>query len=186
MKLRAARAHARRNSAAYCAGSSPSSRRNTPSGNCTLRTAAVVLSLVVAASANSALARTPQVTTWTCQTQSVVVAPEAASSKGAFRMTTTLSDTLDSGSFSIADPDASHTASFAARHLCRASCELLVAKYPALELWLPSKQAPTAMPTGQPLTVAVLDTATGKLRASTIIDNAIAALEQGTCERLAP
>jgi hypothetical protein len=125
-----------------------------------------------------------------CQTQSVVVAPEAASSKGEIRIRLegkVASGTALIGSWSALEVGASHAASFIGRHKgeCVAGCELALDKGSSLQLWAPKRAAPTSLAAGAPLTIAVIDAETLKLRASTFIDNAIAALEQGTCERAA-
>lgn len=121
---------------------------------------------------------------WTCETHAVVVAPEAASSKGMFKLRTTATSG-DGGTWTLLERAPSHTGSFTARH---GDCEKGECAYSAavnatrLELWAPRKVAPASLPKGEPLTVATLDLTTGKLRASSFIDNAIAALEQGTCK----
>jgi hypothetical protein len=125
---------------------------------------------------------------WSCQTQSVTVAPTAATTNGTFRLRI-VGQALAATRWTILDVDPQHTASFAApQSACRTDCE--ATREPqtptVVTLWSPKRSAPASLPAGEALTVATVDTATGKLRASTIIDNAIAALEQGTCERLAP
>lgn len=126
----------------------------------------------------------PPPVVWVCETHAVVVAPEAASSKGKFKLRTT-AETPEAGSWAVFDRDAIHSGSFAARH---GDCEsggcayTLAANATRYELWAPRKVAPALLPKGDPLTVATLDLTTGRLRASSFIDNAIAALEQGTCK----
>ena len=132
-----------------------------------------------------------------CETQSTVVAPEAASTKGALRVRLEVKDETvpdvtkpdpakpdRTGTWSVVDLAASHTASFAARlkDACAPGCPLYLAKGGvAPELWAPKRAALGTLAPGEPLTVAAIDAMTLKLRASTFIDKDIAALEQGEC-----
>jgi hypothetical protein len=117
-----------------------------------------------------------------CTTHAVVVAPEAASTNGTFRIKLEAKD--QASSWSVADVSAAHTGSLAARYkdACPSGCPLLVTQGKPLELWAPLRVAPASMPAGQPLTLTTLKPETLKLSASTFIDNAIAALEQGECK----
>ena len=125
----------------------------------------------------------PPAVTWVCETHAVVVAPEAASSKGTFKLRTT-PESGEAGVWVSSDLQEAHKGSFLARHPgCATGCGYSVtANATRFELWAPKKIAPSAMPKGEPMTVATLDLTTGRLRASSFIDNAIAALEQGTCK----
>ncbi len=119
-----------------------------------------------------------------CETQSVVVAPEAATTKGTIQVRlTAATGTSVGGTWASGDVASQHTASFARRHkaVCETGCEFAVVKGTSFELWAPKKAAPAAMGPGEALTVAVIDGETLKLKASTFIDKEIAALEQGTC-----
>ena len=119
-----------------------------------------------------------------CETQSVVVAPEAATTKGTIQVRLTAAAGISvGGTWATAEVASQHTASFAGRHkaVCANGCEFAVVKGTSFELWAPKKAAPAAMGAGEALTVAVIDGETLKLRASTFIDKEIAALEQGTC-----
>ena len=127
-----------------------------------------------------------------CETHSTVVAPEAASTKGALRVRLEVKDETApdpakpdrTGTWSVVDLAASHTASFAARlkDACAPGCPLYLAKGGvAPELWAPKRAALGTLAPGEPLTVAAIDAMTLKLRASTFIDKDIAALEQGEC-----
>lgn len=123
----------------------------------------------------------------TCDTQSVVVAPEAATTKGRIRLRLEAKPAEQGsgliGTWSVLDQAAEHTASFASHHkaACAVACELELTKATAFQLWAPKRAAPGTLATGSELTVAVIDTQTLKLRASTFIDKDIAALEQGDC-----
>ena len=126
--------------------------------------------------------------TLACETQSVVLIPEAASSKGEVRLKL---DAAAAGSYagargtwSVTGLDASQTASFAAldRERCKNGCDLIAAEGRKIELWSPKRTAPGTLLAGEPLTVAVIDPETLKLSASTVIGNAIAALEKGECK----
>ena len=122
-----------------------------------------------------------------CETQSVVLIPEAASSTGEIRLKLELRDNTgpdQDGVWSVAAIAASHTASFAVRgkDTCAAGCFLNLGKGARFELWSPRRVSPASMPAGEPLTVIAIDTATLKLTASTTISNAIAALEKGDCK----
>ena len=125
----------------------------------------------------------PPPVAWVCETHAVVVAPEAASSKGVFKLRTT-PESGEAGVWVSSDLQEAHKGSFLALHPgCAKGCAYSVtANATRLELWAPKKVAPSGMPKGEPMTVATLDLTTGKLRASSFIDNAIAALEQGTCK----
>ena len=118
-----------------------------------------------------------------CETQSVVVAPEAATTKGSVRVRLEAKDGA-SGSWSVLDLAAAHTASFAARHkdVCGAGCAISITPGKPLELWAPQRAAPGTLPGGTALTLATIDLSTLKLRASTFLDKDIAALEQGECK----
>lgn len=119
-----------------------------------------------------------------CETQSVVVAPEAATTKGTIRVQLTpVTAPSPGGTWATAEAAAQHTASFAGRHkaACAGGCEFAVVKGTSFELWAPKKAAPGSLGAGEALTVAVIDGETMKLRASTFIDKEIAALEHGTC-----
>ena len=118
-----------------------------------------------------------------CETQSVVVAPEAATTKGTVRVRLEAKDGA-SGIWSVLDLAAAHTASFAARHKdgCGAGCALAITAGKPLELWAPKRAAPGSLPGGAALTLATIDLTTLKLRASTFLDQDIAALEQGECK----
>jgi hypothetical protein len=122
-----------------------------------------------------------------CETSAVVVAPEAASTRGLVRMRLEAHAGDATGQWTITDIAATHTASFAARHkeVCASGCALIIAPGVPVQLWAPGRVAPASIAAGAPLTIATLDPATFKLKASTIIDNAIAALEQGEC-KIAP
>ena len=123
-----------------------------------------------------------------CETQSTVVAPEAASTKGALRVRLEVRDAASAdrtGTWSVVDLAVSHSASFAARlkDACASGCPLYLAKGGVSpELWAPKRAALGTLAPGEPLTVAAIDPATLKLRASTFIDKEIAALEQGECK----
>lgn len=119
-----------------------------------------------------------------CDSQAVVVAPEAATTKGTLRVRLEAKEPLDTSSWTVADIAIAHTGSFAARHKggCAGGCTLTVAKDGPFELWAPKRVSPGAMAPGEALSVATIDPATLKLRASTFIDKDIAALEQGECK----
>lgn len=123
-----------------------------------------------------------------CQTQSAVLIPEAASSTGELHLkleaASAGSDAGAKGTWSVAGLAASHTASFATRDLerCKPGCDLIATEGRKIELWSPKRAAPGALPAGEPLTVITIDPATLKLTASTVISNAIAALEKGDCK----
>ena len=119
-----------------------------------------------------------------CETQSVVVAPEAATTKGSIQVRlTAVAGASMGGTWATAEVAPQHTASFAGRHkaVCATGCEFALVKGTSFELWAPKKAAPGSLGAGEALTVAVIDGETLKLRASTFIDKEIAALEQGTC-----
>ncbi|MEQ1697573.1 MAG: hypothetical protein ABL901_17200 [Hyphomicrobiaceae bacterium] len=119
-----------------------------------------------------------------CETQSVVVAPEAATTKGTIQVRlTAVAGATSGGTWATAEVATQHSASFAGRHraLCVDGCEFALVKGTSFELWAPKKAAPGSLGAGVALTVAVIDGATMKLRASTFIDKEIAALEHGTC-----
>ena len=118
-----------------------------------------------------------------CETQSVVVAPEAATSKGTLRLRLDPKEPGTASVWTILDHDAAHSSSFAARHRegCAIGCPLENVTAPKVELWAPKKSLPAAQTATEPLTIATLDIATLQLRASTFLANDIAALEQGTC-----
>lgn len=119
-----------------------------------------------------------------CETQAVVVAPEAATTKGTIQVRlTAVAGASVGGTWATGDVAPQHTGSFAGRHKasCSIGCEFALVKGTSFELWAPKKAAPAAMGAGEALTVAVIDGETLKLRASTFIDKEIAALEQGMC-----
>lgn len=119
-----------------------------------------------------------------CETQAVVVAPEAATTKGTIQVRlTAVAGASVGGTWAATEVATQHTGSFAGRHkaVCANGCEFALVKGTSFELWAPKKAAPAAMGVGEALTVAVIDGETLKLRASTFIDKEIAALEQGTC-----
>jgi hypothetical protein len=119
-----------------------------------------------------------------CETQSVVVAPEAATTKGTIQVRlSAVAGASVGGTWAAGDVASQHTASFAGRHktVCANGCEFAVVKGTSFELWAPKKAAPGSLGAGEPLTVVVIDGETLKLKASTFIDKEIAALEQGTC-----
>lgn len=121
---------------------------------------------------------------WACETQSTVVAPEAASSSGKIKLQTPAAPSANAV-WRVVEGDQAHMASFVRLYTaCAAGCEAQMnASKPVFELWAPKKGPPSAMPAGVPLSVATLDPATGQIRVSTFVDNAIAALEQGTCQK---
>ena len=125
----------------------------------------------------------PPPVAWVCETHSVVVAPEAASSKGTFKLRTT-PESGTAGTWAALELAESHKGSFVARYpVCATACAYTATvNATRLELWAPKKVAPASLPAGEPMSVATLDLTTGSLRVSTFIDNAIAALEQGTCK----
>lgn len=119
-----------------------------------------------------------------CETQSVVVAPEAATTKGTIQVRlTAVAGATTSGTWAAGEVATQHTASFAGRHktVCADGCEFALVKGTSFELWAPKKAALGSLGAGEALTVAVIDGETLKLKASTFIDKEIAALEQGTC-----
>ena len=119
-----------------------------------------------------------------CETQSVVVAPEAATTKGTIQVRlSAVAGARVGGTWASGEVAAQHSASFARRHkaVCDGGCEFAVVKGTSFELWAPKKAAPGTLGAGEALTVAVIDGETLKLKASTFIDKEIAALEQGTC-----
>ena len=123
-----------------------------------------------------------------CTTHAVVVAPEAASTNGTFRITLTTRDQTGAdhtGTWSVADVTAAHTGSLAARfkEVCAPGCPLNASDGKPIELWAPSRAALGSLPAGTTLTVAALKPDTLKLSASTFIDKDVAALEQGECKR---
>ena len=121
--------------------------------------------------------------TISCETQAVVVAPEAATTKGVLRLRLDPKEPGTASVWSVLDLDAAHSSSFAARHRegCATGCPLENVTGPKVELWAPKKALPAAQPATESLTIATLDISTLQLRASTFLANDIAALEQGTC-----
>jgi hypothetical protein len=130
-----------------------------------------------------------------CDTKSVVVAPEAKTTTGTVRLRLELkaSSTGDgslTGAWAIIETTPAHTASFAAQQAiaCKDGCPL-TATAPAgpdkpmrIELWAPRRAAIDGISPNVPLTVAALDTGARTLRVSTFLDKQIAALEQGECK----
>jgi len=148
---------------------------------------------------SAVLSASPLPTTLICETQATEVAPDARVSSGRIVLTlTAAAATLADGNPTTATaPDGAtgrwtpsdiasgHDASLAARHreTCKAGCPVHggVDGKP-LELWAPRRAALDTAPAGERLTIAVVEVASGKFRASTFIDRQIAALEQGTCK----
>ncbi len=126
-----------------------------------------------------------------CQTQATQVAPEARVTAGKFRVKLDASGTLKDGAAGIWQPverDTTHLGSIAERHreACKDGCPMFTTTDgTAFELWVPRRTAIDQVAPGELLTVAVVNAATGKLKASTFLDQQIASLEQGDCE-LAP
>lgn len=121
-----------------------------------------------------------------CTTHAVVVAPEAASTNGTFRITLSAKDQTGAdrtGTWSVADVTVAHTGSLAARFkdLCAAGCPLNAPTGKPLELWAPVRAGLGSQPAGSALTLAALKPDTMKFSASTFIDKEVAALEQGEC-----
>ncbi len=126
-----------------------------------------------------------------CQTHSTVVAPTAASTKGTIRVRLEVKETEGQnlvatdrvGIWSVTSLDQAHTASLASRlkEACANGCALHVASGSSIELWAPKRGPISSVGVGEPLTIAVIDPVSLRIRASTFIDNGIAALEQGEC-----
>lgn len=122
-----------------------------------------------------------------CTTHAVVVAPEAASTNGTFRITLEAkeqSGAVGSGTWSVADVSAAHAGSLATRfkEICAAGCPLILPDGKPAELWAPVRAAVGTVPAGQALMLATVKRDTSMLAASTFIDKDIAALEQGECQ----
>lgn len=127
----------------------------------------------------------------TCQTQSVALAPTAASTSGTLRLRLDFAATAGDriGTWTILEAASTHTASLAARHrgMCAGGCELALAAvttpWPDFQLWAPKRAAPGSVGADEPLTVAILDARTLAFSASTFLAKEIAGLEKGSCKR---
>ena len=125
--------------------------------------------------------------TLVCATNSVVVIPEAASTRGEVRLQLEAaqagSEAGAKGTWSVAGWAANHTASFAAidHQRCKTGCDLTAAEGRKIELWSPKRASPAALPPDEPLTVVAIDPITLKLTATTVIAKVIAAFEKGEC-----
>lgn len=124
-----------------------------------------------------------------CETQATQVAPEAKVSAGAFRVRLDAVAGAPDGAAGTWTPvvrDAAHSGTLAERHreACRAGCPLYIgAESKAFELWVPRRTTLDKTAPGETLTIAVIDSTTLKLKASTFLDQQIASLEQGDCYR---
>ena len=157
------------------------------------RVAALVA--VVASTSTSQLSANPlaldpaQPLELVCETQATQVAPDARVTAGKLRLKLDTSVPAKDGAvgtWSPIDRDSTHLGSLAERHreACKDGCPLFTAKDGTLlELWTPRRTTIDKMSAGEALTVAVVDGATGKLKASTFLDQQIASLEQGDCAR---
>jgi hypothetical protein len=157
-------------------------------------TLAIAIATCMTPLGSAALSANPLPTTLICETQATEVAPDARVSSGRFVVTLAAADGNTStatppdgatGRWTPSDIAGGHDASLAARHRenCKAGCPVhggIDGK--PLELWAPRRAALDTAPAGERLTVAVVELASGKFRASTFIDRQIAALEQGTCK----
>jgi hypothetical protein len=150
---------------------------------CLLAAAAGVVWCPAAALADPLVLAAGKPVDMSCDTQSVVVAPDAATSKGTFRIRLEAKDSA-SGLWSLIDMAQAHTSSFVARQkdTCAQGCLLAITAEKPFELWAPKRAAPGSLLATEPLTVATLDPVTLKLRASTFLDKDVAALEQGECK----
>lgn len=140
------------------------------------------------APADAAIVLAPGVTiTLDCSTQSVVVAPTAATSNGIVRLALTPGEGTVAGTWTIVRVADTHSASFARAQetACKAGCELMTGAGGRLELWAPKRAAPGANG-GASLTLAVLDMASLDLKASTFAGGDLSALETGTCTQATP
>lgn len=127
-----------------------------------------------------------------CDTQAVSVAPAAASSSGTIRIALTFVDEAASrrtGSWTILDVQADHTASLAARQrtACASGCEIefapLKTQWPDFVLWAPKPADPVALAANELLSVLALTSTTLAFSASTFLGTGITGLEKGTCRR---
>jgi hypothetical protein len=126
-----------------------------------------------------------------CETQATQVVPDAKVSAGAFRVRVTAPAVSgEAGSWMPIDRDTRHEGSLSARHAegCKAGCPAYVtagegASIKSVELWAPRRTTMEKVEVTEPLTVAVIDATTWKLKASTFLDRGIASLEQGTCSK---
>lgn len=128
-----------------------------------------------------------------CETQATQVAPEAKISAGALKIRVERKPSAPdavpaaAGTWTPLDRDPGHDGSLAERHreACKSGCPLYVGlDNKGLELWFPRRSTLDRMAPGELLTIAVIDATTLKLKASTFLDQQIASLEQGDCQRL--
>lgn len=124
-----------------------------------------------------------------CDTRSVVVADEAAATKGSaqFKLSVPAGDKADSGTWTVAEVEEAHKGSLAQRQkeICAKGCPFDTSPKNELQLWAPAAITLDKLGEKDVLTIAVIKPDTLVLRASTFRGPDIESLEEGQC-RLAP
>jgi putative ubiquitin-RnfH superfamily antitoxin RatB of RatAB toxin-antitoxin module len=117
-----------------------------------------------------------------CTTRAVVLAPAEATTSGTIRLKLEAAAAgEEAGRWSVLEVDGSHKGSFAGREQVRCANGCPIKSGKRLELWAPRIADPKDLRADDALLVAAIDPATLKLNATTVIDNAVVALEQGDC-----
>lgn len=125
-----------------------------------------------------------------CETQAVVVAEGAPdATRGALSLRLELTDAApqSTGKWSVIGVDSVHRGSLAAvnRKACTAGCPLTLGSNGDIQLWAPAVKSIQALESGEVLLLAVVRSDEA-LRASTFKGQAIEALEEGHCRKVAP
>lgn len=147
--------------------------------------ATIVISAAVADQLAIQIGRPVEVS---CETQATQVAPTAEISAGTFRVRIdAIADAANgaAGTWTILNRADTHLGSLTERHgsPCKGGCPLYAPPDgKTIELWVPRRTTIDKAAPGELLTIAVIDTSTLKLKASTFLDQQIASLEQGTCK----
>jgi hypothetical protein len=125
-----------------------------------------------------------------CETKAVVVAegaPNATKGALSLRLELTGEAPQATGKWSVVNVDPVHRGSLAAvnRKVCAAGCPLTLGPNGDIQLWAPAAKSIQALAEGEVLLLAVVR-ADEALRASTFKGQAIEALEEGHCRKVAP
>lgn len=122
-----------------------------------------------------------------CATQAVLVATGAANaSNGSLQLRLErTSNPGEDGRWRPAGDNGAHAASLGVMHAktCADGCPFNIGKDDDLQLWAPAPKGVDKLAPDELLSVAVIKSATGQLKASTFRGQQIEALESGSCQR---
>lgn len=122
-----------------------------------------------------------------CATQAVLVATGAANaSNGSLQLRLErTSNPGEDGRWKPVGDNGAHAASLGVMHAktCADGCPFNIGKDDDLQLWAPAPKGVDKLAPDELLSVAVIKSATGRLKASTFRGQQIEALESGSCQR---